>query len=227
MRLLCFILFALTIGVLSCKPKSAASTANSKEQAPVVEEAKQDLWGLGIDTTKAYGEGLAVGEIVPMFEGMDQFKQTVNTNSLLDEGDLVMVFFRGHWCGYCNQQLASLQDSLGMIKDKGANVIAITPESFEGSVLAASKSKVKFPIVADLPKVILNGYKVSFAVNQDYQDKLDSYLKIDLEKSNPQVGNTLPIPAVYIVGQDKRVKFAYVDPDYRKRMSVAEILRQL
>jgi len=226
MRLLCLIIFVGIIGLSSCKPRKAAVSSDSEVVATATAE-EVNLWALGIDTTQAYGTGLQKGDVVPMFEGMDQFKQTVNTNSLLEEGDLVMVFFRGQWCGYCTQHLTSLQDSLEMIQGKGANVIAITPESFESSILSASKAKVKFPIVADLPKFILDGYQVSFAVNEDYQDKLQQYAKIDLETSQPKAGNSLPVPAVYIVGSDKRVKFSYFDPDYSKRLSVREILEQL
>ncbi len=223
MRLSFIVCLLLTCLVFSCKTKTEVSnTTKAAEELP-----KKNLWDLGIDTSKAFGQGLAVGDVAPMFEAMDQKKQTVNTKSLLDEGDLVLVFYRGNWCGYCNQQLSSLQDSLHMIRKKGAEVIAITPESFEGSQKAADKNGVEFPIVADLPDFILDGYKVTFHVNEAYQNKLDNLLQIDLEESNPNAGNVLPMPAVYIVGKDQRIKFAYFDEDYRKRLSVKDILRAL
>ena len=76
-------------------------------------------------------KGLNVGELAPLFMGFNQFDEQVNLRDLLKSGSVVVLFYRGHWCKYCNRQLEALSDSLEFIKDKGASIVAVTPETME------------------------------------------------------------------------------------------------
>jgi peroxiredoxin len=94
-------------------------------------------------------EGLFINSKAPNFSATDQNGNKVELKELRKKGKVVVVFYRGNWCPYCNKQLQKLQDSLSLITAKGASVVAITPENPEGVAKTVEKSKVSFPVLHD------------------------------------------------------------------------------
>jgi len=172
-------------------------------------------------------EGLFINSKAPDFKVKDQSGNEISLKELRKKGPVVIVFYRGYWCPYCNKELTRFQDSLQFLTEKGAQVVAITPEGAEGVAKTIEKTKASFPILSDADMKIAKNYQVSFAVD----DKTLARYKnadIDLLANNGQKEKAfLPVPAVYIVNKDGVVTFRYFDADYRKRVFVKDILKEL
>ncbi len=171
-------------------------------------------------------EGLKKGDKAPEINTKDTKGKKIELKAMLAKGEVVVIFYRGFWCPYCNKQLSNLQDSLKMITAKGASVIAITPEIDKNIEKTLQKTKVAFPIIHDKNNEIMKAYKVNYQVNTETLQKLKEY-GINLNENNGENGSTLPVPAVYIIDKSGNIKYSYFNPDYRKRASVADILNNL
>ena len=173
-----------------------------------------------------YPEGLKVGEVAPMIYSNDQNGKQIELKKLLKTGDVVIIFYRGQWCPYCNQQLKKVNDSLSFITAKGATVLTITPETPENIKKTIEKTKATFSVIEDKNLAIMKSYKVNFAVDENTVMKYKGY-GIDFEKANGENGANLPVPATYIVGKNGKIKYAFFNTDYSKRASVKDILENL
>ncbi len=176
--------------------------------------------------TSAYPQGLKVGEIAPQLTGIDQNGKKINLKEILEKGEVVLVFYRGQWCPYCNKELSAINDELQTINTKGATVIAITPETAENINKTIEKTNVLFSIIQDDGLTIMKNYKVNFTVDEVTLTKYKNY-GIDFEKVNGSNGSNLPIPATYIIDKNGKIKYVFFDPDYKKRASVKDIIENL
>src|SRR6476620_10235061 len=111
-------------------------------------------------------EGLFINSKAPDFKAKDQNGNEVSLKDMRKKGNVVVVFYRGNWCPFCNRFLSKLQDSLEIILDKGAQVVAITPEAPEGIDTTIAKTGASFPIIYDKDMKISNGFKVAFKVDE-------------------------------------------------------------
>lgn len=173
-----------------------------------------------------YPEGLKVGDDAPAFTAKDQDGKIISLKKALEKGPVVMLFYRGQWCPYCNMELSHFTDSASMIKDKGAMILAVTPETGENVKKTIEKTKASFPVLEDEGMAIMKSYKVNFAVDEKTVEKYKGY-GIDFDKANGSNGANLPVPATYIIGTDGKIKYVFFNTDYRKRTSVQEILNNL
>lgn len=171
-------------------------------------------------------EGLFINSKAPNFTAKDQNGNEVSLKDLKKKGNVVVVFYRGSWCPYCNKHLQKLQDSLNLISEKGATVVAISPETPEGIAKTVEKTKASFPIIYDEEMKIAKNYHVSFKVDEKTAVRYKNS-DIDLLKINNQKEPLLPVPAVYIVNKDGFVTYRFFESDYKKRVSVKEILANL
>jgi len=169
---------------------------------------------------------LKIGDKAPLFEVKNQNKETVNLASLLKQGKVVVVFYRGAWCPYCNKHMSHLQDSLKFILAKGASVITITPEIEASIEKTISKTKATFNIVHDSDYVIMKQYGVAFKVNDSTVKKYKLF-GIDLNESNGNKDNILPVPATYIINQNGTIDYIDFDENYKKRLPVNQIINHL
>lgn len=173
-----------------------------------------------------YPEGLKVGDAAPEFSGTDQNGKKISLKDALKNGDVVVLFYRGQWCPYCNKQLSHFSDSLQLLTAKGATLLAITPETAENVKRTVAKTKTSFPVIEDEGLAIMKSYKVSFAVDEKTVTKYKGY-GIDFDKANGSNGANLPVPATYIIGKDGKIKYVFFNTDYKKRASVQDILNNL
>jgi peroxiredoxin len=171
-------------------------------------------------------EGLFINSKAADFQAVDQNGSTVVLKELRKKGPVVIMFYRGYWCPYCNKALNRMNDSLQLIKDKGATLIAITPEGKQGIDSTVAKTGAAFSIISDEGMKISNNYGVSFKVDDRTVGRYKN-AGIDLLALNHQKEASLPVPAVYIINRDGAVTFRYFNEDYRKRISVKEILEAL
>lgn len=171
-------------------------------------------------------EGLFLNSKAPDFKLKDQGGNTVSLKELRKKGNTVLIFYRGNWCPYCNRQLKGLQDSLSLITAKGAQLVAITPEINAGIDSTIAKTGATFPILYDEGGKMLDAYQVKFSVDEKTVNRY-KMAGIDLLKNNNQKEAVLPVPAVYIINKEGSITYRYFDENYRKRVSVKEILANL
>lgn len=172
-------------------------------------------------------EGLFINSKAPEFKARDAEGKEVSLRDLRKKGPVVVLFYRGNWCPYCNRQLRKMQDSLQLITDKGATVIAITPEMAEGVSKTREKTGASFMIVSDVDMKIANAYKVAYELDARTVER-NKNAGIDLLETNGQKGKAyLPVPAVYIINKDGAVTYRFFEEDYKKRPSVRELLSEI
>ncbi len=172
---------------------------------------------------QTYPPGLNVHDKAPGFSATDQKGEKINLKKQLKKGNVVLVFYRGQWCPYCNKQLKQLEDSISYIKEKGARVIAITPELPENISKTIGKTNASYSILYDEGLKIMKAYKVAFQVDDKTVEKYKGY-GIDFSKTNGGNGANLPVPAVYVVNKKGKIIYRFFDVNYTKRSSVKDIL---
>jgi peroxiredoxin len=171
-------------------------------------------------------KGLNIDEKAPVFTAKNQQGKNISLAEQLKKGPVVLVFYRGQWCPYCNKQLKRLEDSLSMITAKGATLIAVTAEKQENISKTIEKTKASYPILFDNGLKIMKSYDVAFAVDEKTVEKYKGY-GIDFNEVNGSNGAYLPVPAVYVINKDGIIVFKHFDPNYTKRASVQDILDHL
>lgn len=171
--------------------------------------------------------GLMMNDKAPDFTAKDQSGKTINLKEQLNKNSVVLVFYRGEWCPYCNKELKALEDSIKLITGKGAVVLAITPEKPENISKTIGKTKASYSILYDEGLKIMKSYDVSYEVDTATITKYKTY-GLDFNKMNGDVnGAHLPIPAVYIINKKGEIAYRYFDADYRNRPTVKDLLSHL
>ena len=185
------------------------------------------LSNYGIDTMKTIPYGVPIGSHVENFMATDYSGKTFSLYDALETGPVVLVFYRGHWCGICNKYLKSLEQSLESLKSFGAQIVAITPETDDGVRGTIDNTSVSFPIISDDDHNIIDQFDVKFYVTEVYDKRVKSSSGMTVGENNDDADAILPVPATYIIGKDKKVHYRHFDPNYRKRMSVEDIAKYL
>ena len=164
------------------------------------------------------------GEPMPPFVLPDENGRLVALPSLLERGPGAVMFFRGHWCPYCRLNVRAVIKAYDRIKATGADVVAIMPETQEYAAEFKTEAGAPFPVLTDLD----NGYALSLnlAIWLGVEiERLLSYL--DMASFHGNDGWVLPIPATFVIGRDGMVKARFVDPDFRHRMAIEDLLAAL
>ena len=169
---------------------------------------------------------LQVGDIAPDFHGIDQTDDLVNLRETLENGPVVLIFFRGSWCYYCNKHISTFQDSLEYVLDKGASVIAVSPQIPEYNHKTIRKTGATFSIIHDKGYQIMDAYYVSFTIDEKIIKKYRRFGR-HIDRANGNKDYILPVPATFVIGEDRVIRYIQYDPNYKIRSTVAEVLRQL
>lgn len=172
-------------------------------------------------------EGLFINSKAPDFKANDQYGNEIRLKDVLKDSVVVLIFYRGQWCPYCNKQLKRLEDSLQLIKEKGARLIAITPEKPEFISKTIEKTKASFPLVYDKEMKIMKAYAVAFEVDERTVSRYKN-ADIDLVTANGQKDKVyLPVPAVYIINKEGTIVYRFFETDYKKRATMEMIVENL
>ncbi len=166
------------------------------------------------------------GEKMPDFVLPDEKGRLVSLDKLLEKGPVAVTFHRGHWCPYCRINTRALAEAQEQIAAEGGQVAAIMPDRQHFTAELKAQSQAPFPILTDID----NGYALSlnlaFWVGAEMQELMTS-AGWDVAPSQGSDTWLLPIPATFVVGTDGEVKARFVDPDYRKRMTIEDLLAAL
>ena len=161
------------------------------------------------------------GDPMPPFILPDEIGRLVNLPSLIRRGPVVVMFFRGHWCPYCRLNVRAVIAAQDRIKALGGQIVAIMPETQKYAEQFKSESGAPFPVLTDLD----NGYALSLNLAIWLGTEIQSLLSyLDLSDFHGNDGWVLPIPATFVVGCDGLVKARFVDPDFRKRMEIDDLI---
>lgn len=169
-------------------------------------------------------KGLQVGQNAPLFSALDEDSTIFKLSDAIQKGSVVVIFYRGHWCPYCNKHLARIQDSLQLISNLGATVIAISPQKPEYSTKTAKKSGASFRLLYDEDYMISNSYDVTFKPPEAVIFKYNTLLNANLKKAHSDESQQLPIPATYIINKEGKIIWRQFNPNYKIRSSVKDIL---
>lgn len=166
---------------------------------------------------------LKAGDTMPAFTLDDAEGKPVSSADLLRQGPLVVTFYRGVWCPYCNMDLQALQAALPAVQEAGASLVAISPQLAANSRKAVRQNALTFPILSDSHNDVAAAFGLRFEL-QDYLVDLYKSLKNELPAFNGDASWTLPMPARYVVAQDGTIVYAEVNPDYTRRPEPSDML---
>lgn len=188
---------------------------------PVMERATAELIASG-----QAERALRAGDKAPAFTLTDPDGTLVSSTELLEKGPLVISFYRGVWCPYCNMELQALEEALPEFQAAGASLVAISPQTPVNSRKSVRQNKLSFAILSDARNDVAAAFGLRFAL-PDYLVELYKALKNDLPAVNGDPSWTLPMPARYVVGQDGTILYSEVNPDYTRRPEPADMLAAL
>ncbi len=201
--------------------KSRPSVVLPKETQEALEKARKVIEALGGI------EGLKVGDKAPEFALPSVGGGKVALSSALEKGPVVLVFYRGEWCPYCNLQLQALEQAYPEIVKLGASLLAVSPQKVEKSEIQATKSHLSFPLLTDRSGLTMRAYRLLYQFPAEMREVYLKRFNIDLAEYNGEGRWELPVTATYVIGKDGVVKAGMVDVDYTKRMEPKDILAAL
>ncbi|WP_047246151.1 peroxiredoxin-like family protein [Maribacter thermophilus] len=199
-----------------------------KASAAKFTEEKNRVYAAGIKSVEDSGvldRALNVGDKAPDFTLKNALGKSVKLYEELKNGPVVLTWYRGGWCPYCNITLHYLQEKLPEFKKAGATLMALTPELPDNSLSTAEKHNLEFTVLSDVGNGIAKAYGVVFKLTDEvasiYQEAFG------LHGVNGDDSNELPLAATYVIDTDGVVQYAFLDADYRKRAEVSEVLAVL
>lgn len=170
---------------------------------------------------------LPIGEMAPLFSGVDNYGNTFELSDKLKQGPVVLVFYRGYWCPLCNKHFEAFEENLSKLSDQGISVVAVTPELPDNVDRFVEKSGTSIPVVSDQSGEIMKAYQVAFDVTKKYQRKIKTFLFTDIARSNGAEEAVLPVPATYLIAEDGLIQYVHYDIDYGNRATVEDILQHV
>jgi peroxiredoxin len=166
---------------------------------------------------------MQAGDKAPEFTLNDPDGKAVSSRTLLARGPLIISFYRGVWCPYCNFDLQALEAALPEIVARGASLVAISPQTAPNSGKSQRDNKLSFPILSDVRSEIAARFGIRFALPAHLIETYESF-KNDLPGFNDDPAWVLPMPARFVIGQDGIIAYAEINPDYTRRPDPAELL---
>ena len=192
----------------------------SASDMAVMEKAGKDL------ASSMPDPGIKVGEKAPDFVLNNALGKAVNLKDELKQGPVVLVFYRGAWCPFCNMHLHVLQQSLPEFKQYGARLITITPQTPDKSIEQFKQKGYPFEVLSDLDNKVMKDYRLYF----ELPDELVAVYKkhgLDIEAFNGKGRNVLPVPGSFVIDTSGVVRAMHADTDYKQRMEPSAIIDAL
>jgi peroxiredoxin len=215
-----------TITATSLEDAIAAFSANMAKHAP-----PEVIASLGAELEKLAGSGIAkgalqVGAKAPDFSLPDPRDKVIRLSSLLAKGPVVVTFYRGGWCPFCDLQLRAYQGVLDQIHDLGAELVAVSPQTPDYALSDVEKKALTFPVLSDARNAVARAYGLVFTLS-DTLKQLQTAFGNPIPKFNGDDSWELPMPGTFVLDRTGVVRLCHVDPKYMKRLEPAAILDAL
>ena len=231
-------LFALTTQI-NAQSKSGEESMNPADLESKLNERKSSFSAKAPKNVKTiYAAGIQAivdggiteqakqqGDKAPDFSLTNAKGETVHLKEVLKKGPVVLTWYRGGWCPYCNLTLNALQKELPNFKAAGATLIALTPEVPDQSLSTAEKNELDFEVLSDIDSHVAREYGIVFTLTDDVAKIYEE--KFGLSAYNGNDSNELPLAATYIIGQDGTITYAFLDADYRNRAEPSALTAEL
>lgn len=185
------------------------------------EKALAELQGSGLTD-----QALNVGDQAPDFTLGDPDGKQVRLSDLLKDGPVVLTWYRGAWCPYCNIALTSLTEHNDDFKKLGATLVALTPELPDTTAETVREQGLPFEVLSDIDHEVAGQYGLVFKLNDDTRARYAEKFKL-VERSGEKAADRLPLPATYVIGTDGVIRYAFLDADYRRRAEPEDIMEEL
>ncbi|WP_423998167.1 peroxiredoxin-like family protein [Maribacter sp. IgM3_T14_3] len=199
-----------------------------QEAAAKFTEEKKQIYAEGISSVAASGvleNALNVNSKAPNFTLKNTLGNWFSLYEELKNAPVVLTWYRGGWCPYCNITLHYLQEKLPEIKKTGATLIAITPELPDNSLSTSEKNKLEFTVLSDVGNVVGKEYGVVYTLTNQVASIYEE--GFGLSEVNGDDSNELPLAATYVIDTDAVIQYAFLDADYTERAEVTDILEAL
>lgn len=174
---------------------------------------------------------IVIGAVAPDFSLPDADGEMHSLASYLAKGPVILSFYRGGWCPFCNDQLYAYQQILPEFEELGAQLVAISPESPQSAQDTMSKNYVTFPVLSDAGNVVARAYDLIWSVPEEKRAEFSAWLKGETGKTLAEFNGVdnyeLPIPATFVIAQDGSVAYVFKDEDYKTRAKNEDILQAL
>jgi peroxiredoxin len=171
----------------------------------------------------ALASAVGVDEAAPDFALPNAAGKSIVLKELLRSGPVILTFYRGGWCPYCNIQLRAYQSVLPQISASGARLVAISPQLPDNSLDTANKNALTFDVLSDVRNEVARSYGLVYSLPEEIRAALRSNNKA-LPSINGDQSWELPVPATYVIARDQHVALAYIEVDYRKRLEPEALL---
>jgi peroxiredoxin len=169
---------------------------------------------------------LKEGDKIPAFSLPNANNKTVSSDKILSKGPVVINFYRGGWCPYCNLELRAFQEVFPEILKLGVQLVAISPNLPDKLLLSIEKHSLTYEVLSDIGNKISRQFGLVFTLDAQLIP-LYKQSGIDIPAFNGDESYELPIPATYVVDSDGTIKLAFVDADYTKRLNPDEVIKTL
>ncbi|PRX57682.1 peroxiredoxin-like family protein [Flagellimonas meridianipacifica] len=171
-------------------------------------------------------KAIQTGDILPDFILPDENQKEVTLGEMLQDDYLIISFYRGGWCPYCNMELRALQQFSEDFKNHGANLVAISPETPDNSLTTSEKNELQFKILSDIDNQYAKQLNLAFQMPENLREVYHSF-GLHVDEHNGNNDYELPMPATYVIDKNKNVIYDFVPEDYTQRLDPKEILRFL
>ena len=176
-----------------------------------------------LEASDIASQALTVGDTAPDFELPDATGQTVRLSDLLKQGPVVINFYRGEWCPYCNLELRAFQNLLPEFQQAGATLVAISPELPDHSLSVTEKHSLEFAVLSDVGNQVSRQYGLVFTLDASLRPIYQNF-GIDLPASNGDDSYELPLPATYVIDRSGHIRYAFAEADYTQRAEPQDVL---
>ncbi|MDY8135550.1 peroxiredoxin-like family protein [Aquimarina sp. 2201CG5-10] len=203
--------------------------ARADQSATKYPETTHAIMNNGIQVLKdnqLVSKSLKTGDIIPEITLPNAANKNISVQELLLDKKVVLSFYRGGWCPYCNLELKALQDALPEFEKLDTVLVAVSPETPDNSLSTSEKNNLSFEVLSDLNNTIAQKFNLAFTLPEDLIDVYNGF-GIDLEKSNGNSDQQLPISATYVIDQTGTIIYDFIKEDYKERADPEEIIKFL
>ncbi|EMI56577.1 peroxiredoxin-like family protein [Rhodopirellula sallentina] len=210
----------------SLREQTDTKIANTRKNNPDFAKKVDELLS-SAEVFQSGANALDVGQSAPDFTLPTPVGKSVSLSNLVANGPVVVTFYRGSWCPYCNLQLRAMQQRLPEIHALGAELVAISPEMPDSSLSHEEQETLEFPVLSDQDARVAAEYGVAWEVPELILEHMRNDRNLELSKINGGNGSVLPIPATFVIDRDGVVTWRFVDVDYRHRAEPDDIINAL
>ena len=201
----------------------------NNELATQVPQEVLEAFGKSIKDLKTKNieeKSIKLGAIMPDFSLPNAKNEIIHSKEIFKSGKMIIAFYRGSWCPYCNLELKALQENLSKINDKKVSLVAISPQSPDNSLTVIEKHNLTFEVLTDKDNTFAKQLGIIFEL-QDFVLPFYNALGINLSSFNKNDDNSLPIPAVFVVNENGIIIYKFADVNYMNRIDIDELLNTL